>query len=212
MPIAKSKFQNERGRSGGLRGPLRNLWQELRLHPLLISLSVSLLLLIGLGSYSGIQVIRAEHQLRAARRALEQSDLNGARAHLAVCLALSPQSTEVHFLAAQAARRSGNFDKAEQYLDECRRLGCAQEALDLERALSSAQRGDLARVEDYLLSGIDKDRPEVVLILEALAQGYLETYRFADALHCLDQRRLKNRGEVTHVELQSVSVESSVKI
>src|SRR5438445_5441535 len=80
MPIAKSKFQNERGRSGGLRGPLRNLWQELRLHPLLISLIVSLLLLIGLGSYSGIQVIRAEHQLRAARRALEQSDLNGARA------------------------------------------------------------------------------------------------------------------------------------
>jgi tetratricopeptide (TPR) repeat protein len=205
MQIAKCKSQNERGRRGGLPRHLRNLWQDFRRHPLLVFLIVSLLLLIGLGAYSGIQAIRAEQQLRAARRALDQSDLNGAQTHLTVCLALSPQSTEAHFLAAQTARRSGNYDQAEHHLDECTQLGCSREAIDFERTLARAQRGDLARIEDYLLSGIDKNQPEVVLILEALAQGYLATYRLADALHCLDlwlQRQPNNiraliwRGEV----------------
>src|SRR5262249_12935486 len=77
--------------------------------------------------------------------------------------------------------------------------------IDLERALARAQRGELARVEDYLLSGANKDQPEAVLILEALTQGYLKTHRLLDASHCLDLwlqhqpnnvRALVWRGEV----------------
>jgi tetratricopeptide (TPR) repeat protein len=165
---------------------LRRLGQDLRRHPGLVLLIGTLLLLIGLGSYSGVQALRAEYHLAAARKALEQADLRSARAHLALCLALAPKSAEAHFLAAQAARRSGNYEEAEQYLNDCEKLGLSREAITLERALSRAQRGDLAQVEEYLLSGINKDQPEAILILEALTQGYLRTYRLADALHCLD--------------------------
>ena len=149
---------------------------------------------------------------------MERPDLSSARAHLALCLALAPKSAEAHFLAAQAARRSGSYDEAEQCLNDCEQLGLSREAIALERALSRAQRGELAGVEEYLLSGINKDQPEVVLILEALSQGYLRTYRLADALHCLDlwlQRQPNNvrallwRGEVKerrHSNAEAVAV------
>src|SRR5437773_386032 len=89
----------------GLSGRLANLRHDLRRHPILVVLILGLLLIIGLGGYSAIQGIRAEYQLRAAQQALEQPDLARAEAHLALCLALSPQNTEAHFLAAQTARR-----------------------------------------------------------------------------------------------------------
>jgi predicted Zn-dependent protease len=165
---------------------LESLQQDFRRHPVLVFLIITLVLLIGLGSYSGVQAVRSEYHLRAARRALEQPDFPAAQAHLAVCLQLSPQSAEAHFLAAQAARRSGDYDRALDHLNECERLGWLTEAIDLERALARAQRGDLAQVEDYLVSGVDKDQPEALLILEALTQGYLKTYRLVDALHCVD--------------------------
>jgi tetratricopeptide (TPR) repeat protein len=168
------------------RGHLHSLRRDFRRHPVLVVLILGLLLPIGLGVYSGVQAIRTEYHLRAARQALEQPNLNDALAHLTLCLDLSPHSTEAHFLAAQAARRLANYDAAEHHLNECKRLGWSSEAIDLERALSSAQRGSLARVEDFLLSGADKDQPEAILILEALTQGYLKTYRLADALHCLN--------------------------
>src|SRR5947209_3228448 len=99
-------------------GHLRNLRQDLRRHPVLVLLILGLLLPIGLGVYSGLQGVRAEYHLRAARRALERPDLNKAQAHLALCLDLSPQSAEAHFLAAQAARRLGDYETAEHHLNE----------------------------------------------------------------------------------------------
>jgi len=187
----------------GLRwGTLR---RDFRRHPVLVLLVAGLVLVIGLGAYSGVQGVRALYHLRAAQRALQRPDLADAKAHLQVCLALSPNSAEGHYLAAQAARRSGDYEQAEQYLNACVRLGCAEEAIQLERSLAHAQRGELAGVEEYLVSGTDKDQAEAILILEALTQGYLKTYRLADALHCLDiwlQRQPNNvqawvwRGEV----------------
>ena len=185
---------------------LHQLRQDFRRHPVLVFLMLTLVLLIGLGLYSGVQAIRAEYQLQAARRAVEQADFTAAQAHLALCLELSPQSAEAHFLAAQAAHRSGDYDKALVHLNACERLGWLSEAIALEHALGRAQRGDLAQVEDYLLSGVDKDQPEALLILEALTQGYLKTYRLINALQCLDlwlKRQPSNvRALIWHGEIK----------
>src|SRR5947209_17279077 len=136
----------------GLPNYLAHLREDFQRHPILVVLILALLLIIGLGGYSGIQSVRAEYHLQAARQALEQPDLIAAQVHLDRCLALSPDSAEAHFLAAQTARRTSEYENAEQHLSECQRLGWSSEAIDLERALSRAQRGDLAGVEDYLLS------------------------------------------------------------
>lgn len=200
-----TKASAEGSRTPGQPSRRGSLRQDFRRNPVLLVLIVVLLLIIGLGGYSGIQAVRAEYHLRAVRKALARPDLADAESHLKSCLALSPESAEIHFLAAQSARRSGAYEKAERHLVDCTRLGWSSEPIELERALGRAQRGELARVEDYLLSGANKDQPEAVLILEALTQGYLKTYRLVDALHCLDlwlERQPNNvqalvwRGEV----------------
>ena len=61
------------------------------------------------------------------------------------------------------------------------------EAIELERCLLRAQRGDLNRVESYLRVCLQKDHPDKLLILEALSQGYLKTYNLPAAVSCLTQ-------------------------
>jgi Tfp pilus assembly protein PilF len=167
---------------------------DLRRRPLLALPALALLVLTGVGVYVAGWNLWAGYHFQAAQRALERPDFARARAHLALCLEFWPRSAETHFLAAQAARRAGAFQDAEQHLSRCQKLGWPREAVELEQALARAQRGDLDSVEGYLLSGLGKDAPETVLILEALAQGYLRTYRLPEALDCLD-RWLKHQPD-----------------
>jgi predicted Zn-dependent protease len=182
------------GRPGGLgRRPV-----------LVVLVPVVLALIAGVG-YRVAWHLWAYQHFRAAQRAVERYDLSLARAHLALCLEVWPDSAQTHFLAARTARRDGDEEQAEHHLDECSRLDWPREAIALERALLRAQSGDLARVEGYLLAGIRESPDAAPLILEALAQGYLRTYRLAEALRCLDRwlerqpdnvRALVWRGEV----------------
>jgi tetratricopeptide (TPR) repeat protein len=176
-----------------------------RRRPALVGLIGVLLALIGLVGYGVAWHLWAYHHFRAAQRAIERHDLSRARAHLTLCLEVWPDSAQTHFLAARTARRDGDEEDAEHHLDECRRLDWPQEAITLERALLLAQRGELATVESYLLAGARAGADGDPLILEALSQGYLQTYRLAEALHCLDRwlqrepdnvRALVWRGEV----------------
>src|SRR5262249_22789589 len=98
-----------------------------------------------------------------------------------------PHDAELHLFAARAARRDGDFVEAEKHLDLCRQLKGHQDAIDLERALLTAQADDPAPVEGYLVSCLEPQPREAVLILQVLAQGYLKTQRPAEALSCLDR-------------------------
>jgi predicted Zn-dependent protease len=181
--------------SGGRQGRRTSRW----------SLVAALLALIGLGGYFSGWHLWAFHHSRSARRALQRYDLPRARAHLSLCLEVWPTSAQTHFLAARTARRAGDTEDAERHLNGASRLGWPEGAIDLERALLQAQRGELAKVEANLLPISREDTDEAPLVLEALAQGYLMTYRLAEALHCLDRlltlepdhpRALVWRGEV----------------
>jgi tetratricopeptide (TPR) repeat protein len=167
-------------------GSARKLSQLLRQFWVLIALSLALLAITGTGlSIAGWQ-IWAWHHYRLAEQAVEQRDFALARAELACCLRVWPNSAEVHLLAARTARRATSYDDAEQHLKECQRLGWPVEEIGLERDLISAQRGEVAGIEDQLVQCAVHDHPNALLILEALCRGYIKTYRFPQALHCLE--------------------------
>jgi predicted Zn-dependent protease len=152
-----------------------------------VALALLVLTLAGLAAYVGWGRYWRHCQYRAVRQALARRDAGEARARLALCLRSWPGDAELHLLAARAARCDGAYEEAEEHLGRCRQLGGDGDAIALERAMLLAQRGDPGPAEDYLLSRLDGPHPEAALILDALAQGYLKTYRPAEALHCLDR-------------------------
>jgi tetratricopeptide (TPR) repeat protein len=159
-------------------------------------LVVALLLALaggGFGIRAVSHAVQAASHARAAEAYLEQSEhrqwranLTHARDELIRCRRISPGNVRFCFLAARTARRLDDNDEAKRLLDRAAQLGWVKEAIDLERALAQAQRGDLNPIEGVLVSFVGRDHPDKTLILEALSRGYLATYRLHRALACLD--------------------------
>jgi tetratricopeptide (TPR) repeat protein len=147
-----------------------------------------LLTVLALAAWRAADYWNAHRHRREAENALAHYDFDGAREHLAALLKLRPRDAEARLLAAQAARRAGFYDEAEEHLDAYHDLpdrSAAEGAL--ERALLSAQRGGLPQVQEYLLSCLDLHHPASNLILEALALGASEVYRPDEAYNWLQQ-------------------------
>src|SRR5579859_989913 len=144
------------------------IWLDgLRRRPWLLLLFGLALVAGGLGVRAVYRSIQIELHARAAERHLEQSDHTRRRAHListrdefARCLEIDPNSAEFHFLAARTARRLGDGEAASHHLARAEQLGWVPEAIDLERALTQAQRGDVEEVEPVLLSFVERDHPD----------------------------------------------------
>jgi tetratricopeptide (TPR) repeat protein len=152
-----------------------------------LRLALGLVTLLALVGYLGGRQAWAEYHLRAGRRCLAHLDFRGALGHLRRCLAVRADDADLHFLAGQAARRAGLVDEAPDFYDACARLRGETEALTLERSLLLAQRGELTPdLEQKLGAAVLDGRPERHLILEALAQGYIQTYQLPRAMACLD--------------------------
>jgi predicted Zn-dependent protease len=130
---------------------------------------------------------RAWYHLRQARAALARWHPEEARSHLAVCLGTWPGRGDVRLLAARAARQVGAAEEAEHHVWEARRLQPdAPGEVDLEWALCRAARGDLDTVEADLRRRIRGDAGQAPLACEALAEGYLRSYRLLEALYVVD--------------------------
>jgi tetratricopeptide (TPR) repeat protein len=136
--------------------------------------------------WAEIHCRRAEEALARSLRVRGPAPLAEARGHLACCLRLWPNSGRVHFLMAQAARRAGDLDDAARSLRRAEQAGWVVEAIELEKTLAAVQQGDLDRAEPVLLSFVQRDHPDKLLILEALAQGCRRTYQLPRALAHLD--------------------------
>jgi tetratricopeptide (TPR) repeat protein len=128
----------------------------------------------------------AQHHLHAAQRALERYDFDEAQHHLDVCLKVRYSSTAVRLLAARTARRRDAYDEAEQHLAACVKLGGMKEGITLERALLTAQQGELTGVHESLQARAGANNAESMLILEALAKGYMNCNWYGHALKCLN--------------------------
>jgi Tfp pilus assembly protein PilF len=128
----------------------------------------------------------AEWHFQAARGAIERFDYAAARSHLKTCLWLRPESFSFRFLAAQTARRAGLYQEALDHLNRCRpSAGGQADVTSLERVLLRVQQGNVAEVDQVLWALVRQDHPEKLLILEALARGYLQAYCLPLANECL---------------------------
>jgi tetratricopeptide (TPR) repeat protein len=146
------------------------------------SLAILLLLsLIGFGLFLAGSQFWAVYHFRAARKALDHYHPLEAGEHLQACLRIWPNDPDVLFLAARAARCAGLFDDAEEFLNRCQERRGRDDAITLERALLTAEGGDVDDVLTFCKARVEADDPDSPLILAALARGLLRDYRLLDA-------------------------------
>jgi tetratricopeptide (TPR) repeat protein len=148
---------------------------------------VGLLVVLGLAGWFVAGQIQAWRYWRAGQTCLERDDAQSARRHLAHCVRAWPNSAEVRFLAARAARRCGELTEASQHLIRAAEYGWVKEAIDLERALARVQSGELLTVEAYLLRCLEMEHPESLLILEVVTPAFLNTFRLGITSRCVDR-------------------------
>jgi tetratricopeptide (TPR) repeat protein len=106
--------------------------------------------------------------LLAAQEALQRRDFRQASLRLENCLLYRPDDPAVRLLAAQTARRQGEYTRARQHLSQCAR----GEASERERLLLRVQEGDLIEARTLLATCVERPQaPETPLILEAALKG-----------------------------------------
>jgi tetratricopeptide (TPR) repeat protein len=131
----------------------------------------------------------AGYHAYAAKQAWNRYHSAEALEHFHACFHIWPwsRSSRLHLLAAQAARRQGDFDEARRLLDECQNTlhDDSPEAV-VEWALLRAAMGDLDATASELRNAARQDLKLLPLVLEALAEGYLIMSRILDALRTTD--------------------------
>jgi predicted Zn-dependent protease len=146
--------------------------------PTRAALAAAALALLALAGWQGVRVLRFHRDRAAAREALAAYDFPEARARLAACLALRPRDPAVLLLAAQAARRDGLLDDAQEHFDRYQeQVGGATPEGALQWVLLQVQRGLVKEHVHALLEYVEIRHPESEQILEALAQGCVQVYR-----------------------------------
>ncbi len=187
--------------------PVLSLGRYATRHPLRLLGIVSLLAVTGLGLFLvGIQLWAAYH-LRAARDCLERYHTSEAPSHLEACRWVRPKDPEVLLLMARTARRIAYFDKAEEVLNQYEALHGADDALILERMLLRAERGDIEPVSRFFQARVEQQHPDTPLILEALTQAYLRSYRLRDAEECLNRWQALQPNNVQALLLRGTASE-----
>lgn len=127
-------------------------------------------------------------QWHNAKSAVQDNRSADAKKHLDVCLWVWPRSTQVHLLAARAARQSGDFEAAEAHLTRCLQLEQgATQAVQVEFLLLRAQTGEADDVAITLLEFIEGNEEERELILQTLARAFMHHLRYGPAYVCLSR-------------------------
>jgi predicted Zn-dependent protease len=136
------------------------------------------LALAAVAAWQGFRVWRFHSDKEAAEQALAIYDFAEAQRRLESCLRLRPDDAPTLLLAAQAARRDGRLDDAQDYLDRHR-----ESTLDsaLEWALLRVQHGMINEHVYDLLEQLEIRHPASEQIMEALAQGSVHVYRLNEA-------------------------------
>lgn len=148
------------------------------------------------GGYQIYKAAAAGSHYRAAVAAADRGDQPAARRHLTVCLEEWPDSGEVNFLMARAARRDGDFAAATKFLKRAEAAGWAADAIEMERTLLRGQTGDFRRVEGQILRWAQLETPEQDLFLEVLVPNYLLRHDLDRAYDLLTAWTARDPGNV----------------
>ena len=126
-------------------------------------------------------------QLSSARKVLVSGKSAIAIPLLNRVVSFAPKNAEAHYLLAVAERRSGHLGRVSSPLERAFQLGWPKEDIERQSLLTIAQDGNVdaidARLKVIMTQGVSDDAAEE--IYEALAIGYLKTYRLKDAWQCL---------------------------
>src|SRR5262249_16200046 len=107
---------------------------------------------------------------------------------LGLCLFLWPRNIDVNLLAARAARSSGDFESADVHLKKCMRIqNGASAATQLEYLLMRAQTGEEEEVASILFALVDSKHSDSSLIMENLAEVFMQQHRYGLAVECLNR-------------------------
>jgi tetratricopeptide (TPR) repeat protein len=149
---------------------------------------IAALLLVGLAAFMIGANLWAGHHYRLAEKDIARRDFRSAHAHLETYLKVNSYDGDAHFLAARTARRAELMDDARRHLEDCERLGSvSRDSVGLERMLIAVQRGEVAQHEESLMNCIDSDHEDAVIILEAMIEGYVRSFKVAQAGACITQ-------------------------
>ncbi len=124
---------------------------------------------------------RAQRAWDDAQQALAARDLTAAATFLDDYVARRPKDPAGWFQADRCARRRGKFPEAKRHLAECENRGGDESSIRLERDLILVQQGVIGEADVRLRATVNPDHPDVRLVLEALARGYILSERWADA-------------------------------
>ena len=122
-----------------------------------------------------------DYHWEQAKEASDKGDLAIAKSHLEAILTLNPLNARAQFLMARTCRRDRD-PSAAMHLSLAQSLGSPYQQILLEKRLEQAESGDTWSVEEALLDELNRLPPEERLILEALVKGYLNNFRFLDAV------------------------------
>lgn len=137
--------------------------------------------IVGIAAWQISSYVSVRAHFNRGKEALEHDDPATALQHFNRYLEWRPESAEGHFLAAQAARRSGDLAWARQHLDEAIRLGWTPQAIEVEGAILEAQSGHLPQVVHILVWAVSENHPDTADILPILVPAYLADFRLLEA-------------------------------
>ena len=138
---------------------------------------IGLIVVVSLLGFAGYEVglhLWGVYHFHAAEAALERRAFARAITHLNKALTAWPGEPSVRLLAAQTARRGGDYGQAISHLQAFERSKGSAQALILEQKLLEVQRGALGEADMFLsFCKNTPQSPETGLILEALIEGSL---------------------------------------
>ncbi len=136
---------------------------------------VGLVPLLGIATYLIGGYFGSNHSYTAALEALKRRDFRSASTYLEEYLDARPGDLNARLLAAQSARRQGDFAKATHHLEVYRQQSIPNASLDLEGRLLRIHQGDLTDAEGTLsLHAESTDAQQTALVLEAYIEGTLK--------------------------------------
>lgn len=144
--------------------------------------------LLSFGAYRIWNEWQFSQALESARTALAQRHFEEASAHLIAARRIRENSGELHYLAAQTARRTGRWNSAEDHLLQAEELNWAENAIAFERSLLLASTGDFRKQEPILLAYLKTEPPptDADLVLEVIIPLYLNQYKARPVLNLMN--------------------------
>lgn len=147
----------------------------------------ALVLVIAFAIWTGSWRVYGWYHRGAASDLLKHDRYRDALGHLQAALQVWPDDPALLVHAAQAARRAGHLNLAQEYLDQCPSAAQPRETVELERALLRAARGEGDAVADYCDALAQQNDADAPLIYEAMVQGYLARLRLPEASYYLER-------------------------